>query len=191
MHRLLSFLFFFVALFQLQAQSWTGTWSTNRGDLRLVQDGTRVYGDFATHGVIEATFTSVTQELSGTFTDGNKTGHITFFRNGNEFHGLWGWTGKSAAGNHWSGKITSTGRPRLTNKAPAARTTELIMRVNPDTATVRKALINSQTQGLLLQHKVMAAPKKTTTTKQKRKGEAKYRDLKRKKKGSKEEEGGK
>ena len=101
-----------VASLSLTAQSWTGTWQTSYGELRLVQDGKQVYGDYGNKGPIAATFDPVTQELSGTFKNNGQEGHLTLFLNGSSFRGRWGWKGKSAAGN-WNGSRSSAARPVL------------------------------------------------------------------------------
>ena len=46
---------FIVCSFLSFSQNLTGTWSSSYGELRLIQEGNRIYGDYADKGVIDAT----------------------------------------------------------------------------------------------------------------------------------------
>lgn len=94
-----------------------GTFSTNHGELRLVQVGARVYGDYADRGVIEGTYDGGSRTLRGVFTNGDRQGVIVFTlaEAGNSFSGLWSWT--NPASMQWSGRRTGSGRPTLLQAA--------------------------------------------------------------------------
>lgn len=106
------------AFAQTDEGAWTGTWMSNHGEMRLIQEGERVYGDFAQRGIIEA---RVQQDgrLRGTFQNpdsGIRDGYFEFTLNDETFTGGWGWpdNGKFQAGaNNWSGLQLDNAPPRL------------------------------------------------------------------------------
>ena len=81
---------------------WSGKWNTNHGYLILQQVGNKVSGKYKDVGNINATYNSSTQKLTGTFTNGGKTGYIEFNFEGNSFNGKWGWSTAMTEGK-WEG----------------------------------------------------------------------------------------
>ena len=49
------------------AGPWEGSWNTDFGELRLLQDDDRVYGDYDTTGMIEARVSPDGRTLRGAF----------------------------------------------------------------------------------------------------------------------------
>lgn len=100
--------------------NWTGIWDSQHGELRLVQEGERVYGDYADRGYFEGRVSHDGNRLRGTFqynTRRNRNGYIEFVRNGDSFKGGWSWTGDgpvSYTRGNWSGRLKRTGYPTLT-----------------------------------------------------------------------------
>lgn len=88
------------------AQSWQGNWDTTYGQLRLLQQGDRVFGDYAERGRIEARVSPSGSVLRGVFVyqDG-RWGLIEFRRDGDrKFEGQWSWgTAPFTRGNRWAG----------------------------------------------------------------------------------------
>lgn len=106
---------------QAQDASWTGTWSSQHGDLRLIQIGNRVYGDYAARGYFEGRVSENGTRLRGTFqynSPRTSNGYIEFRRRGNSFTGGWSWARSgpvSATRSNWSGSLKSTAAPQLTH----------------------------------------------------------------------------
>lgn len=108
---------------------WTGAWSTNFGQLRLVQDGTTVYGDYASLGTIKArTETSCGTWLRGVFErkDGG-WGFIEFNISdpaAGKFDGRWNFheaglpSMTSSRGAVWTGQRTDSFPPPVINFKP-------------------------------------------------------------------------
>jgi hypothetical protein len=98
--------------------AWSGNWDTTYGQLRLMQDGRRVYGDYAARGTIEGTVSEAGDELRAVFmyTDG-RWGLVRWTRAGNRISGLWNWSASGipskGAGTRWDGKRTSRSADRL------------------------------------------------------------------------------
>jgi len=92
--------------------TWQGTWSTTFGELRLVQEGKRVAGDYKEIGEIAGIVDPDTGALAGTFTNGDRSGRLTFTRDGDRFGGTWAW-GSSTPSKPWNGRRMDTQRPRL------------------------------------------------------------------------------
>lgn len=98
---------------------WTGTFTTNYGDLRLIQSGDRVYGDYGTRGYIEGRINPAGTVMRGTFqynSPRSSHGFIEFRRSGNRFEGGWSWTkaGPPARSKvNWTGSLRSSARPAL------------------------------------------------------------------------------
>ncbi len=86
----------------LKNNVWSGKWNTNHGYLILQQVGNKVSGKYKDVGNINATYNSSTQKLTGTFTNGGKTGYIEFNFEGNSFNGKWGWSTAMTEGK-WEG----------------------------------------------------------------------------------------
>ncbi|MGB3471863.1 MAG: hypothetical protein WBA51_13660 [Erythrobacter sp.] len=99
--------------------NWTGTWDSQHGDLRLLQDGERVYGDYAGRGYFEGRVSQDGNRLRGTFqynTRRNRNGYIEFVRNGDSFEGGWSWADDgpvSYTRGNWSGSLKTTSPPTL------------------------------------------------------------------------------
>lgn len=105
------------------AGPWEGRWNTDFGELRLLQDGDRVYGDYDTTGMIEASVSLDGKTLRGAFDryDGD-WGLFQFelTQDGKAWTGRWGWNDDTALrqGN-WNARLTSPQRPRLTQAVDA------------------------------------------------------------------------
>ncbi|MFW5700143.1 MAG: hypothetical protein ACOCWM_00500 [Cyclobacteriaceae bacterium] len=102
--------------FNLFAQNWTGTWDTSYGELRLVQIGDIVYGDYNNgEGTIDGKLNKKFGILNGEFYNekAKKTGKFTFILwNGDSFKGSWNWFNSSLK-EDWSGTKTSSEYPIL------------------------------------------------------------------------------
>ena len=96
-----------------QTSSWQGSWETTYGELRLHQQGNKVYGDYANIGTIEASYSSSNKTLTGTFTNQLKQGSFSFQLKGNKFTGTWKWS--TGGGDKWTGTKKSTTKPQLKN----------------------------------------------------------------------------
>jgi len=96
---------------------WTGTWGSSYGDLRLIQEGTAISGDYANRGTITGKVDSSCQ-FNGEFYEARNgtTGAFRFDRRADRFSGKWGEIGSPLETN-WSGFIKSPDRPELTNMA--------------------------------------------------------------------------
>lgn len=98
---------------------WTGTFTTNYGDLRLIQSGDRVYGDYGTRGYIEGRVNSAGTVMRGTFqynSPRGSHGFIEFRRSGSRFEGGWSWTANGPPPStkvNWTGNRKSSARPTL------------------------------------------------------------------------------
>lgn len=100
---------------------WNGTWKTTYGELRLVRDGDRVYGDYQSRGYIEGRLSQDGQRLRGTFQytgDRSKAGTVEFNLTGpDSFTGHWSWASDRPASEwsktSWSGSRTSDKSPTL------------------------------------------------------------------------------
>ncbi|TLD68578.1 hypothetical protein FEM03_21915 [Phragmitibacter flavus] len=91
---------------------WNGTWTTKYGQLRLIQDGRRVYGDYHDAGYIEARTAATNPNiLRGTFQ--RKDGQWGLFqfnlaRNQRHFSGAWNYnTVPDANAEKWTGEKTT------------------------------------------------------------------------------------
>lgn len=96
--------------------NWTGTWSSNFGDLRLVQSGQKITGGYASVGTITGTVDAGCT-LTGEFDNTRKGGKGTyiFSRNNNRFDGSWRWNGSSSE-SKWNGWLKSSAKPKLINQ---------------------------------------------------------------------------
>lgn len=100
--------------------NWTGTWDSRHGELRLVQEGDRVYGDYADRGYFEGRVSQNGDRLRGTFqyvSQRSRNGYIEFNRSGDSFTGGWTWAkdGPSAAASqgNWTGSLQDQSIPAL------------------------------------------------------------------------------
>lgn len=95
------------------ASIWNGTWDSDFGQLRLVQDGRRVYGDYANEGYFEArTDRDRPFILRGTFQKENGDWGLfefTMEQDHRRFGGPWEWTQKFPTANsaRWTGRKTA------------------------------------------------------------------------------------
>jgi len=115
---LLFSLIFFGQISSAFAQlAWQGTWETNFGPLKLIQQGKRVYGDYSNLGVLEGVVSANSTVLRGTFQrDDGKWGTFHFLRQpqGFSFKGRWRFSGISKRGDgKWDGKRLSGKSPKL------------------------------------------------------------------------------
>lgn len=115
------------------AQTWTGTWTSTYGELRLIEQGNKVYGDYANKGMIEGTITN--NILTGTFKNGTNIGNFTFTINNEAFSGNWNWPNNSKKEN-WTGKRVNTAKPTLVSEAK-----KFIITVNKYTAATNKPTV--------------------------------------------------
>ena len=109
----------------VSAQDWQGAWNTNYGQIRLVEDGDYVYGDYHDIGTIEGVLVQNRQVLRAIFTrkDGSK-GYVEWIQSGddgNRISGYWAWSGQSlpswdgsTGGTKWRGDRTDDGLPPIT-----------------------------------------------------------------------------
>lgn len=113
-----------LALAPARADGWLGDWSSTFGQLRLVQDGDRVFGDYADIGTIEGTVGPDGRTLRGTFvyaTDG-RWGTFEWVRSGDRFDGTWRWSGgvTKPGDGAWTGTRTSPRASPLRYADPGA-----------------------------------------------------------------------
>ncbi|MEL6353552.1 MAG: thiol-activated cytolysin family protein [Cyanobacteria bacterium J06627_28] len=100
----------------LRTHLWEGTWNSRYGELRLLQEGTRVYGDYRDLGTIEGNYSVTSRSLQGTFINRKKSGQFIFNLKPNvtnAFTGKWGW-GKAKPSEDWYGNRRSAIAPVLT-----------------------------------------------------------------------------
>lgn len=98
------------------ACDWTGTWSSSYGDLRLIQKGQTVSGDYANNGTIEGTL-GADCALDGRFDNvrQSSSGTIAFTLDGDRFNGIWGYDGQAQT-RKWGGTRRSNVQPELVNR---------------------------------------------------------------------------
>lgn len=89
-----------------------GTWDSDFGELRLLQNGTRVYGDYKNVGKIAGTIKG--NLVSGTFTNGSKKGKFRWVLDDKSFKGKWAWEGQTLGGK-WNATLKSSKKPILKN----------------------------------------------------------------------------
>ncbi|WJS05866.1 hypothetical protein [Roseibium aggregatum] len=107
---------FFLIAFQAPTVAanagWSGNWDTTYGQLRLKQDGNRVYGDYAERGTIEGWASGSGNELRAVYmySDG-RWGLVRWTKSGDRISGFWNWSADgippAGAGKSWTGKRTS------------------------------------------------------------------------------------
>ncbi|MEM1347498.1 MAG: hypothetical protein AAGI01_03010 [Myxococcota bacterium] len=96
----------------LQA-SFEGTWSSAKGELRLKQGGTRVWGDVGDAGTLVGSVDRATNTLTGTYETPDESGSISFVWTQNTIEGLYG-LGEDAPTLDWNASRTSSAMPTLT-----------------------------------------------------------------------------
>ncbi|WP_300544682.1 hypothetical protein [Maricaulis sp.] len=92
---------------------WQGTWSTNFGELRLVQDGETVRGTYVDDGTLEGRFDPQSGLLAGSFTNNERTGRFEFDLSGETFSGRWRWPSDAAWREGWRGERADSARPDI------------------------------------------------------------------------------
>lgn len=105
------------------AGPWEGRWSTDFGEIRLLQDDDRVHGDYDSTGMIEARVSPDGRTLRGAFNRHDGDWGLFQFDlagDGQGWTGRWGWKDDAAltAGN-WNARMTSPQEPRLTQAVGA------------------------------------------------------------------------
>lgn len=105
------------------AGAWEGSWETSFGELRLLQDGDRVHGDYGVTGMIEARVSPDGRTLRGAFNRHDGDWGLMQFElaaDGRSWTGRWGWNDDVALGQGaWDGRLTSSQTPRLTQAVDA------------------------------------------------------------------------
>ncbi|WP_212668558.1 hypothetical protein [Jannaschia aquimarina] len=97
---------------QVSAADWSGTWTSDYGELRLIRDGDRLYGDYAERGTIEGLVFGRKDELVHAifmYTDG-RWGTVLWRRDGDRLNGRWNWSANGLPANSpnkWSATRTS------------------------------------------------------------------------------------
>lgn len=118
--RLAAFAGLLISTSSIAHANWTGTWDSQHGELRLVQEGERVYGDYAKRGYFEGRVSQDGNRLRGTFqynSRRSRAGYIEFVRSGDSFEGGWSWAKDgpvSYTRGNWGGSLESTALPKLT-----------------------------------------------------------------------------
>lgn len=138
---LLLSLFSFSAISQ---SSLTGTWNSTFGELRLLQVGNTVVGDYANLGVIEATLENNT--LKGRFTNKKNEGEFEWQVKGSSFTGKWWWMASPNKKGPWNGNLTTGDKPNLRNEDETGHTTEAAKNIRVGiTPNPKSVAINSPT----------------------------------------------
>ena len=130
------------------AEPWTGTWNTTYGEVRLVRDGDRVYGDYQSRGYIEGRLSQDGRRLRGTFQytgDRSKAGTVEFVMTGPDaFVGHWSWASERPASEwdrtNWSGTRIAEATPKL--RLAVGRSSYLADYFNSASATTRVWLLD-------------------------------------------------
>ena len=105
-------------------RQFSGTWSTNFGELRLHRVKDFVIGDYANEGIILGRVSG--NCLSGVFTNGPRNGIFRFkAQDRGEFVGQWAWHGQKLQGK-WNGERTGDAPKQLTNFTRGESTTQSI-----------------------------------------------------------------
>lgn len=118
-----------------------GTWKTTFGELRLVQEGQQVRGDYNDVGVIGGTYTPRTRTLEGTFTNKDRGGRLRFVLKGGRFEGTWAWD-ESEPSKPWTGMRTGVKRPTLRTASPPSSEPK----PSPEPAPTRDAAVEDTMQ---------------------------------------------
>lgn len=99
----------------LNLDTWTGTWTSDFGEIAFVQNGSQIMGDYPkANGWLNGTYNKRSKKWTGTFYNGilKKQGQFEFVKNGKEFSGTWYFDDNSSKGT-WKGKQNSTVLPTL------------------------------------------------------------------------------
>ncbi|GAB2205957.1 hypothetical protein ROS1_27730 [Roseibium sp. ROS1] len=76
-----------------RADDWTGNWDSNYGQLRLIQEGVRLYGDYADNGTIEGIIGPDRKTAHAVFYWNNGQWGTVFWRRANDrMVGVWNWS---------------------------------------------------------------------------------------------------
>lgn len=93
---------------------WQGTWTSSFGELRLLQDGARVYGDYADRGSIDGQYNANKSKLKGSFTNGPRRGVFEWKLSGAAFSGRWKWADETRwRESRWDGQLKSQEKPKI------------------------------------------------------------------------------
>lgn len=103
-----------------------GTWSSTFGELRLHQNGDKITGDYRNLGIIKARIKG--NLVSGTFTNGKKSGIFNWVLGEKSFTGKWAWKGQTLGGK-WNATLKSNKKPILKNSTSKGNNTNVS--VNP------------------------------------------------------------
>ena len=112
------------ALAQSSYEPWEGTWTTTYGEVRLIEEGDYVYGDYGAIGTIQAITNEDKSIMRGIFTRTNgDVGYIEWVQSGddgNRFTGRWKWQANGfpewnaqTGGTKWRGDRRNSASPRL------------------------------------------------------------------------------
>lgn len=107
-------IFTLVKLNKIATTNMQGTWNSNFGELRLLQNGSRVFGDYKNVGTIKGTIKG--NLVSGTFTNGSKSGIFKWILDDKSFTGTWAWNGQNLGGK-WNATLKSIKKPVLKNSS--------------------------------------------------------------------------
>ena len=97
-----------------QSKVWQGTWNTDFGIIRLQQDGNKIFGDYATRGLLDGAVGGQNL-IRGEFTNNGKIGQFAFTiaSDGKSFSGKWWWEGQAQNQGTWNGKLLNATKPEL------------------------------------------------------------------------------
>ena len=107
-----SLLLLLTTAFAAIADTWGGDWDTQYGQLRLIQNGDRLFGDYQDRGVIEGLVSADGRTARAVFvyTDG-RWGTVEWLRTNDQIRGHWQWSTSglpSSDQNPWTGRRTDT-----------------------------------------------------------------------------------
>lgn len=89
--------------FEFVETSFEGTWSSTRGEMRLKQAGTRVWGEFGTSGTLEGNVDRQSNTLFASYDNGQgETGSLVFALTSQHIEGVYG-VGSNQPGINWDG----------------------------------------------------------------------------------------
>ena len=97
----------------LTSHPFIGTWKTTQGELKLLQEGTRVYGKLNDDIAVEGTFTFSNRSLLGIFQGPNTSGRFQITGDDDRFSGDWETSAPNATQSAWSGERISSAEPNL------------------------------------------------------------------------------
>ena len=132
-----------------ESSAWMGTWDTTYGELKIVQDGRFVFGDYADDRTIEGQLSADGQVLRAIFRYPNgTTGYVEFVQSGddgNRISGRWVWAdqaGKTfpkwnveSVGSLWRGTRTNSARPATANSRYRPTVSQLFARAPAQSRT--------------------------------------------------------